>query len=217
MLPTLAERIEILAPALSARDVAAGRYANVFTAAMWQGEGPARVREWGAAGCPTGPFDIVYVGSERIGRVVDDVLARIPAPVAFHVSRSVVVAGQDFVGGYFLRLPRLHDGHTTKHLIVIAEKGAPDDVTAGIVAHEVAHSWTTALDASRSSAEVREYRANMARVLRVADRDTRQYLVRGAKLEEWCAASLAKAWGFSGPGADIQHAIDGAERAWRNV
>lgn len=217
MLPTLAERIEVLAPAISARAVAAGRYAHVFTDAMWQGEGPARVREWGAAGCPTGPFEVVYVGSDRVGRVVDDVMARIPAPVAFHVSRSVIVAGQDFVGGYFLRLPRLPDGHTTKHLLVIADSRESDDGTAGIVAHEIAHSWTTGLDEGYSSAELQKYHDAKARVLRVANRDTREYLLRGAKLSERIAATLAKEWGFSGPGTDIEHAIDGAERAWRNV
>lgn len=214
---TLEDRYEALGRSVSCREIASGRF-RWLTDAMVRTDGArARLRVWGIDGCPDGPFDLCYVGDAALGRLANAVLQRIPAPVARHIAKTVLVVGICHQGGLFLTLPKLNQSDEARQLVVLnnVHGSIDDDQMMGVVAHEFAHSWTAEVREVGDvlpAAESRTYRDAVARVLRVADAATLRHLVHPAVQWEWRAATLACEWGFTGQATELRATHDGMVR-----
>jgi hypothetical protein len=203
-----------MAGAVSARELAAGRFAEVFTDAMWAGGGPERVRRWAQAGCPEGPFEVVYVGDPVIGGSLDAVMHRIPAAVAYHVARSVLFVGQEFGGAQYIKLPRLPPDAAIAHVITVHLRENDELERLGIVAHEIAHFWTSDTAAPVSTAAERRMFQAEKMAFDPADPAVAE-IIKDLEVFERRAATLARAWGFTGIATDVDHAIAGIRRVWK--
>jgi hypothetical protein len=127
-----------------------------ITELLCEGAGAARLLAWGRNGAPTvNPMDLIFFGDDTIGRLVVEVLCKVPDPVARHAMAAAVFVGvgREFGGLFIPSLPAAPDGQSLQ-LIVIDGRGLDDAYVRGVAAHEIAHCWhrpTIAAPAARPS------------------------------------------------------------------
>ncbi len=212
---TFGERCDWLRGAISARAIAAGR-------ALWMTDllirlgGGARLAAWKAAGAPVGPFEATFIGDPDAERLVNDVIRRLPPPVTWHVSRGVLVVGQDHGGGFCGRFPKLPPCDEARQIVALNFSDVAEADRASVAAHEFAHAWTferadpddvvSSPGRVALQAELRAIFVKYPELIReAAEKDLRM---------EWVACALAREWGFSGIGTDSSVAYGGVIKAW---
>jgi hypothetical protein len=129
--------------------------------------------------------------------VLLEVFGRVPGCVAEHATRNVIVApvGKR-ASGWISTLPTLPRRNERPFLISIAAD-RPNEEVASTFAHELAHAWLSYdIEASEPLDEPAANEDNPASM------STQEFIVEYAR-DEWQVATLARSWGFTGSGADV--------------
>lgn len=170
----------------------------------------ARLGYWLAAGRPEGPFEPnVFGWTDRLFDAAEEVWRRLPPPVAWHASAGTVIAGVDWpcagLSGYAPRLSVAATFDQQLQMVCVSGHLSPRDL-ASVVAHEVAHGWTSVITTRARAANSRAYQEIRRTVAAgfdgTPDTEHAAALDRVARQEE-LAHLLAAQWGFDGMGADI--------------
>jgi hypothetical protein len=138
---TFLERCDRLRGVITARMIAAGG-ALWLTDLLVRLGGGARLAAWVAAGGPRGPFEATFVGDPDVERLVNDVLRRLPPPVAWHIAHGVLIVGQDRGGGFCTIFPKLPPCDQARQIVALNLSSLEEADRAGVIAHEFAHAWS---------------------------------------------------------------------------
>jgi hypothetical protein len=164
-----------------------------------------RLARWLRAGSPAADVErLVFTGDDTVRVLVEDLIARVPAPVAWHAVEFVEWLEVGRCGDAFAsyaRPARVPTGDTP-HRIVLC--GVPDDDRIReVLPHELAHlvhKTVREVDPSRPTMAQAELDARMlllARDLRIENPEAMIATVRADI--EFLAEATAAAWGFARP------------------
>jgi hypothetical protein len=158
--------------------------------------------------------DVLLLTAERETReALLRALGRLPAAVQWHLSRNTVIVS---VGrknsGWQALLPSIAVRDEPMQLIVLQATAINGEGFASLVAHEVSHSWLADVaDGPLTRAELAAGWENGAIFARLArEWNMRREALALVELGERRAATLARAWGFTGPASDVERCVRGA-------
>jgi hypothetical protein len=209
---TLSDRYELLAGAVSYRELAAGAVPWLVPALTATEPARARLRAWAEAGgltrAPDVNLELAYLGDPAGRPIVVRTLAQIAPP-----ARDRVLAGDWVLGigrtwrGCVTTAPAFPPPDQSEALqLIVVTVALPDEELQALIAHEVAHHWLepgcSPSVAAMPTAERVERRETVLRY--AAEWGHLDDVVLEPELaRERQAASLAGAWGFTGSAADV--------------
>ncbi len=171
----------------------------------------ARIEAWRDAGSPVITPDelsrgLLYEGDPQIRAIVEGVLLKVPAPVAWHALRSTWFFGVGWAscGWHACAAPPLPPGGRHPRVVMIGGLQRDHAFVEANTAHEIAHDFLRT-DASVKIAEQTssERRASLAAFTAyAAAQDNMDAWASARELDELQACALAARWGFSGDATD---------------
>lgn len=170
--------------------------------------GLVRTKRWIAAGCPSADLSrLEFAGDDEVRALVVEVLTRVPSPVAWHGVEFIAWAevGRSAHGWQGLApMTRCPPGDQP-HMIALSGLNS-NDVLRGVIAHELAHSWTSATHSIAPRIVRMSQREQTARRIAAARviGQTSEQLIREQVAGERIADRLARLWSFE------RHTHDGA-------
>lgn len=199
---TIAEQHAAFDGTLNYRQILGWRVGEWLTPQLVErAESRVRLRRWAEVGGPLGPFPLNVVGvGPKAYDAADRVAARVPAPVAWHAARHVVVAAMDrSLAGYIKQLPAMaltSPPPDEPPRLVVVDQGVEPEELETTIAHELAHSWTSGVPSRQFSAREAQHLQLVAQAIPA---DDPRFLQLGR--EEELARILPAQWGFRGAGA----------------
>jgi hypothetical protein len=178
----------------------------------------ARLSRWIQAGQPNADpahrAGVIDGGLAAVVDSVDRVLRRLPAPIAWHVVRTVAIVGCH-PGGWAGLAPRFPESPDEGLQLVAVASRTDQDALDGVVAHEFCHCWLARVFPDSARVTVAEGRRRRETFVRLAvEWGYRSQIIDAAVQPEDEATALLRALGFVGFAADAAHCMATAvERA----